>query len=81
MMKMMTTTELAADFDTTPRELRKFLRSDASGIESVGKGSRYSLPSTKREVASLRKRFDAWGAAKAQTEPEAPEGDDAPDEG
>lgn len=61
---MMTTTELAADFDTTPRELRKFLRSADSGIESVGKGSRYSLPKGKREVTALRKRFDAWGEAR-----------------
>lgn len=60
---MMTTTDLAAEFDTTPRTLRKFLRSNESGIDAVGKGSRYSLPSSKREVASLRKRFDAWGAA------------------
>lgn len=74
---MQTTTTLAAEFDTTPRTLRKFLRSDASGIESVGKGSRYSLPTAKREVASLRKKFDAWGAAqaeaKAQREAEAAE--------
>lgn len=62
---MKTTTELAADFATTPRTLRKFLRSDASGIESVGKGSRYSLPSAKREIASLKKKFAAWETAQA----------------
>lgn len=60
---MMTTTELATEFSTTPRTLRKFLRSDASGIESVGKGSRYSLPSGKREINSLKKRFTAWNDA------------------
>jgi hypothetical protein len=65
MMKMMTTTELATDFDTTPRELRKFLRSPESGIESVGKGSRYALPTAKRELAAMRKRFDAWTEAKS----------------
>lgn len=65
---MMTTTELAATLDTTPRELRKFLRSEGQG---VGKGSRYSLPSSKREVASLSKRFAAWGEAKNATEPDA----------
>lgn len=64
-----TTATLAADFDTTPRTLRKFLRSDASGIESVGKGSRYALPNSKREVASLRKRFDAWNAPKVDDTP------------
>ena len=64
-----TTTTLAADFDTTPRELRKFLRSEGMG---VGKGSRYALPTTKREVNALKKRFDAWAEAKAaKAEPEA----------
>ena len=57
-----TTTTLAADFDTTPRELRKFLRSQDMG---VGKGSRYALPSSKREVNALKKKFDAWTEAKA----------------
>lgn len=61
---MMTTTELATDFDTTTRTLRKFLRSSESGIESVGKGSRYALPSGKRDIASLRKRFSAWDEAR-----------------
>jgi len=63
---MQTTTTLAAELNTTPRTLRKFLRSDASGVEAVGKGSRYSLPTAKREVASLKKKFDAWGAAQAE---------------
>lgn len=70
---MMTTTELALALDTTPRTLRKFLRSDDSGIESVGKGSRYALPSTKREVNTLSKRFTSWSdaiaAKKAQDAP------------
>lgn len=72
MIIMMNTTDLAATFETDTRTLRKFLRSDASGIESVGKGSRYALPSSKREVASLRKRFDAWGEARAAKADDAP---------
>ena len=82
---MMTTTELAATLDTNPRTLRKFLRSDDSGIAPVGKGSRYALPSTKREVNALTKRFTAWSEAlaakKAATDaPEAIDAaDDAPD--
>ena len=60
---MQTTATLAAEFNTTPRTLRKFLRSNESGIESVGKGSRYSLPTSKREVNALKKRFDKWTAA------------------
>lgn len=77
MIMSMTTTELATALDTSPRTLRKFLRAEGKG---VGKGSRYALPSSKREVASLAKRFDAWTAAKiAQGDdtPDAPEGDDA----
>lgn len=77
---MQTTTQLATEFDTTPRNLRKFLRSKDSGVEAVGKGSRYSLPTSKREVAALRKRFDAWTAAKVEAEADAPEGDEVPDE-
>ncbi len=82
-MTTMTTTDLAADFECTPRELRKFLRSDASGIESVGKGSRYALPGSKREVTALKKRFAAWSEAKATpAEEDAPEvdiSDESPD--
>lgn len=76
-MATMTTAQLATDFDTTPRTLRKFLRSDASGIESVGKGSRYALPGSKREVNALRKRFDAW--RDAQAEARKAHADDAPE--
>lgn len=60
---MMTTNEVATAFETTPRTLRKFLRSTESGIESVGKGSRYALPSSKRELNALSKRFTAWNDA------------------
>lgn len=69
----MTTTDLAATFETTPRELRKFLRSNDSGFESVGKGSRYALPSGKRDLNSMKKRFDAWTKAKTEKAAPAPE--------
>jgi hypothetical protein len=75
MIIMMTTTDCAAALDTTPRTLRKFLRSEGLG---VGKGSRYALPSTKRDLNSLAKRFSAWDEARNAT-PDAPEGDDTPD--
>lgn len=74
-MAAMTTTELAAELDTTPRTLRKFLRSDASGIEGVGKGSRYSIE--KKSLRGLTKRFNDWQAAneakKAADEVDAPD--------
>jgi hypothetical protein len=57
-----TTADAAAELNTTPRELRKFLRSDASKVESVGKGSRYALPANAKAMTALRKRFDAWRA-------------------
>lgn len=94
-MATITTAELATALDTTPRELRKFLRSDDSGIEGVGKGKRYSLPGTKREVAALQKRYTAWAASQAEAKaarkaaleaaeaeiPTAPEETDADTEG
>lgn len=58
------TAQLATELDTTPRELRKFLRSDSSGVEKVGKGARYALPGGKREIASLRKKFASWDEAR-----------------
>lgn len=71
-----TTATLATEFETDPRTLRKFLRSPESGVEAVGKGSRYALPSSKREVAAMRKRFDAWVEARTPApEGDAPEGD------
>jgi hypothetical protein len=80
MMKMaeMTTAQVAEEFETTPRVLRKVLRSEASGIESVGKGARYTLPGTKRELTKLRKQFDEWTASKAKTDETV--GEDASDE-
>lgn len=67
----MTTTDIATAFDTTPRTLRKFLRAEGMG---VGKGSRYALPSTKRDLNSLNKRFTAWDEArKANDDAPAPE--------
>lgn len=71
-MATLNTTELATEFETTPRELRKFLRSDAADHETPtpGKGARYSIE--RREVRSLKKRFDAWTASRNAD-------DDAPD--
>lgn len=73
-MATISTADLAAALETTPRTLRKFLRSDASGIDSVGKGSRYAIE--KREVRSLKGRFAKWEtelAAKRTAPEDAPE--------
>lgn len=58
----LTTAEAATEIGTTPRELRKFLRSANMG---VGQGKRYSL--TAKSVPSLKKKFDAWSKADAET--------------
>lgn len=73
MTATITTAELAEALDTTPRELRKFLRSEGAG---VGKGARYALPGTKREINALAKKFAAWDEArKANDEVETTESD------
>jgi predicted transcriptional regulator len=61
----MTTADIATELATTPRTLRKFLRSEGRG---VGKGARYALPGSKREVAALAKRFTAWDEARKATQ-------------
>ena len=62
-MATITTTELATELDTTPRTLRKFLRSDESGIEGVGKGARYSIE--RKQIRTLKSRFAKWSEAQA----------------
>lgn len=71
-MTALNTTELAIELDTTPRELRKFLRADAATADrpTPGKGSRYSIE--RREVRALKTRFTKWHDARNAT-------DDAPD--
>lgn len=61
-MATITTTEFAEICETTPRNLRKFLRADFRnrGIETPGKGSRWGIE--KRDIKSLTKRFHDWDA-------------------
>ena len=76
-MATLTTTEIAAELDTTPRTLRKFLRADAKaqGNDTPGKGSRYAIE--KKAMRSLKTRFNAWQAAQAaKVADEAPEVDE-----
>jgi hypothetical protein len=63
MSKTITPAEFAAEVGSTGREVRKFLRSITPREEQPGKGSRWSLPGTKREVTSLSKRFADWQSA------------------
>lgn len=73
-MATMTPKEIAQELDTDPRTVRKFLRSDAKerGIETPGKGSRWAIE--KRELRSMRTRFNKWVAARTPSEEDAAEG-------
>jgi len=67
-MAVMTTTEIAAEWEITPRTLRKFLRSDfrarEMGDSLPGKGSRYAIE--KKELRGLHSRFLKWDAAEKE---------------
>lgn len=79
-MAQFTTAQVAEKLDTTPRTLRKFLRSDArtrGAVDSLpGKGSRYAIEG--KDLAPLKKRFTAWveaqAAQAAEVEAEVEEG-------
>lgn len=67
MAATITTAEVAEAIGTTPRELRKFLRSD-EGPGKVGKGARYALPADARSLKSLAKKFAKWDEARKTAE-------------
>lgn len=59
---------LGKDDKGATRELRKFLRADAVarggkiGTDTPGKGGRYALDLTKRDITTLKKKFATWQA-------------------
>ncbi|MGN6538276.1 MAG: hypothetical protein ACTHKQ_21425 [Mesorhizobium sp.] len=59
-----TAAALAAELEVAPKALRVYLRTPESGIESVGKGGRYSIEMTATQLAKFKKNFAAWSAAK-----------------
>lgn len=69
-MTTLNTKEVAERLDTTPKTLRRFLRSEAQaaggtvGEDTPGKGKRYSFES--KEVSKLQKRFQQWRDAQAK---------------
>lgn len=63
MTKTMTPKEIAVQFETDGRTVRKFLRSITPVEDRPGKGSRWAIES--RSTRTLRKQFDTWLAAKA----------------
>lgn len=65
MAQTITPAEFAEVVGSDGRTVRKFLRHELPD-KAPGKGARWSLPGTKREVASLQKKFDAWKAAQEE---------------
>lgn len=81
MIMAMTTAEVATELGTTPRELRKFLRSDMrdKGLATPGKGARYAIE--RKHLKGLKSRFATWSAAReeARNAPKPSETDTAPE--
>lgn len=59
-MSDLTTADIADSLGTTPRALRKFLRSSASPYEPVGQGARYNISS--EDLVELKELFETWVA-------------------
>lgn len=75
-MATITPKELAVQLDSDPRTVRKFLRSEQGMNAKVGKGQRWAIEA--KQVRSLRKRFEAWEAARKATPETEPEVAEAP---
>ena len=69
-MATITVQEFATSIESTPREVRKFLRAVTPADEQPGKGGRWGIE--KRQVRSLTKKFADWQAERAST-PDVPE--------
>ena len=67
----LTTAQAAEKLETTPRTLRKFLRSITPKDAQPGKGSRWTLEA--RDVTKMRKTFNEWKAAQEAARAEAAE--------
>jgi hypothetical protein len=65
-MNTITPTEFAATVDSDGRTVRKFLRSITAKDEQPGKGSRWALDGSKRNVTKLSKQFREWSAKQAE---------------
>lgn len=63
MAKTMTPAEVAEQFGSDGRTVRKFLRSRVAKENQPGKGSRWEIPATAADLKKLRKAFDEWTAA------------------
>jgi len=62
-MAQFTAAQVAEKFDTTPREVRKFLRSvaDPDTFPAPGRGGKWLIEG--RQIAPLKAKFRAWAKA------------------
>lgn len=74
MATILTPTDLAAEFETDSRTVRKFLRSVTPKDKQPGKGHRWGIE--KRQLRSLRKQYTDWSASLAKAD-EVTEPDEA----
>lgn len=58
----MDSAEVAQQLGITSKELRKFLRSNASTFQAVGSGGRYTFDA--EDLPTLRTRFSEWKGGK-----------------
>ena len=82
MSKTITPTEFATEVGTDGRTVRKFLRATMPKEAHPGKGARWALPGTAREVTKLKKQFGEWtdSQAKAKADRDAKAAEDKNDE-
>ena len=69
MAKTLTASELATELETTPREIRKFLRSVTPKDDQPGKGSRWNIEG--KQLRTLRSQHAKWVAAQEAKKAEA----------
>lgn len=62
-------TAAETNMKSATRTLRKFLRDElGQGKAVVGKGNRYALTYTAKEITALKKKFAAWEIAQAEAQ-------------
>lgn len=66
MSNTITPNDLVEQFKSDGRTVRKFLRSITPREEQPGKGSRWAIDGSKRNLNRLQKQFNEWHAAQLE---------------
>ncbi|MCA1806252.1 MAG: hypothetical protein LC687_00005 [Actinobacteria bacterium] len=74
MATILSPTDLATEFETDARTVRKFLRSVTPKDAQPGKGHRWGIE--KRQLRSLRKQYTSWAASLATATEEPTEAEE-----